>query len=77
MLRASLSRSLSATMTVSGNIYEGVVESSSGAYKFFLNGQWQASSSGKTVKIINPSTNQPCFNVQGESHEATLGTASG
>jgi len=38
----------------------------SGAYKFFKDGQWVESASGKTVKILNPTTNAPAFEVQGE-----------
>ena len=38
-----------------------------GVYRYFKEGQWLESSSGKTVKIINPSTNAPVYNVQGEA----------
>ena len=37
----------------------------SGAFKYFLDGQWLESSSGKTVKIMNPTTNAPAYEVQG------------
>jgi hypothetical protein len=36
-----------------------------GAYKWYKNGQWLDSDSGKTVKILNPSTNEAAFFVQG------------
>jgi glyceraldehyde-3-phosphate dehydrogenase (NADP+) len=36
------------------------------AYKYYVNGQWLESKSGKTQAIINPSTNQPVYHVQGE-----------
>ena len=36
-----------------------------GAYKFYVNGEWKESSSGKTQAILNPSDNQPAFQVQG------------
>ncbi|GAB4822972.1 hypothetical protein N2152v2_010018 [Parachlorella kessleri] len=36
----------------------------SGAYKWYINGEWKESSSGKTVKILNPSTNDTAFEVQ-------------
>ncbi len=38
---------------------------SNNAYRFYKNGEWLESTSGKTVKILNPSTNLPCFEVQG------------
>jgi glyceraldehyde-3-phosphate dehydrogenase (NADP+) len=41
------------------------IEGQNGAYKYFFEGQWIESSSGKTVKILNPSTNAPAFEVQG------------
>ena len=37
-----------------------------GKYRWFLDGQWKESASGKGVSIINPTTNEPCFRVQGE-----------
>ena len=37
----------------------------SGVYRYYKDGQWLESNSGKVVKIINPSTNQPQFSVQG------------
>ena len=43
------------------------IKTSSGAYKYYVNGQWLESKSGKTQAIINPSTNQPVYQVQGES----------
>ncbi|EFN50637.1 hypothetical protein CHLNCDRAFT_37743, partial [Chlorella variabilis] len=50
-------------MTVSSDFYEAVRDGGS-AYKFYLDGEWKTSTSGKHVKIINPSTNAPCFSVQ-------------
>lgn len=38
---------------------------SSGSYKFYLNGEWKESTSGKTVAILNPATNQTAYTVQG------------
>ena len=55
-------RWLSATMT---GLYEQCL-GASGAYKWYINGEWKESSSGKTVKILNPSTNDTAFEVQGE-----------
>jgi glyceraldehyde-3-phosphate dehydrogenase (NADP+) len=37
-----------------------------GVYKYYKDGQWMESKSGKTVSILNPSTNAPCFQVQGK-----------
>lgn len=34
-----------------------------GSYKFYLNGQWKTSESGKTVKVLNPMTNEAVFYV--------------
>ena len=39
----------------------------SGAYRYFQDGKWLESSSGNTVKILNPATNAAEFQVQGES----------
>jgi hypothetical protein len=38
---------------------------SSGAYKYFNKNQWCESASGKTVKILNPTTNACAYEVQG------------
>ncbi|PNH04655.1 NADP-dependent glyceraldehyde-3-phosphate dehydrogenase [Tetrabaena socialis] len=37
---------------------------SSGIYKFYVNGEWRESASGKAVSISNPSTRQTAFQVQ-------------
>lgn len=34
-------------------------------FKFYMDGEWKTSTSGKTVNIINPSTLKPVFKVQG------------
>jgi len=44
------------------------VKTSSGAYKYYVNGQWLESKSGKTQAIMNPSTNEPVYHVQGVSN---------
>ena len=41
------------------------IKANSGAYKFYVNGEWKESKSGKVVPILNPSTNQTAFEVQG------------
>ncbi len=46
------------------DFYKDIV-AASGIYKFYLNGQWVESSSGKSVSITNPTTNQTAFRVQG------------
>jgi hypothetical protein len=51
-------------MTVD-NFYS-VCQAQSGAYKYFFEGNWLESSSTKTVKILNPSTNAPAYEVQGK-----------
>lgn len=41
------------------------IQAQTSAYKFYLNGAWKESSSGKTVAIQNPSTRQTAYTVQG------------
>ena len=41
------------------------IVASSGAYKFYLDGRWQESASGKTVPVINPCTREPQYHMQG------------
>jgi hypothetical protein len=38
-----------------------------GAFKFYVNGEWKESDSGKTVDIINPFTLQKEFKIQGHT----------
>lgn len=38
----------------------------SGAFKYFNKNEWLESTSGKTVKITNPTTNTTAFEVQGK-----------
>lgn len=51
-------------MTVD-NFYSPI-QAPSGSYKYFFEGTWNESSSGKTVKILNPSTNAAAYEVQGK-----------
>lgn len=37
-----------------------------GVFKYYSSGEWRESSSGKSVPIINPTTRQPHFKVQGD-----------
>lgn len=46
--------------------FYGACYSQAGQLHAFLDGAWRASTSGKTVSIINPSTNQTAYQVQGE-----------
>jgi hypothetical protein len=60
-----LSRGLrTAAMAQTGAFY-GDITSSSGVYKYLVDGEWKESSSGKTVSVINPTTQQPEYQVQG------------
>lgn len=34
-------------------------------YKYYADGEWKKSSSGKSVPIINPTTRKPQYKVQG------------
>eukprot|EP00882_Tetradesmus_deserticola_P023695 GHRQ01025801.1.p1 GENE.GHRQ01025801.1~~GHRQ01025801.1.p1 ORF type:complete len:362 (+),score=169.96 GHRQ01025801.1:936-2021(+) len=45
------------------------IKASSGAYKYFCNGQWLESSSGKTVPVTNPSTLHKDYQVQACTQE--------
>ena len=42
------------------------IKASSGVYKFYVNGEWKESTSGKSVSILNPTSNQAVYQVQGE-----------
>ena len=53
------------SITVIKMAFYDEVKTSSGAYKYYVNGQWLESKSGKTQAIMNPSTNQPVYHVQG------------
>ena len=50
---------------VEGGFYDGI-QASSGAYKHYCAGIWSESTSGRTVPVINPSTQSECYRVQGE-----------
>lgn len=45
-------------------VFEEIVDEN-GVYKFFYDGAWRKSSSGKSVTIVNPTTRKPHFRVQG------------
>lgn len=46
---------------VFADIFDGEV------YKYYSDGEWKKSSSGKTVPIINPTTRKTQYKVQGNS----------
>lgn len=45
-----------------------------GAYKFYVNGEWRTSSSGKILSVSNPSTNTEAFRVQGAARSGWVGS---
>lgn len=47
-----------------GGFYDEVI-ASNGVYKFYSDGEWKETTSSRTVKILNPSTNEPVYQVQG------------
>lgn len=50
---------------VFADIFDGEV------YKYYSDGEWKKSSSGKTVPIINPTTRKTQYKVQGNSFVKT------
>eukprot|EP00200_Dunaliella_tertiolecta_P001793 CAMPEP_0202348316 /NCGR_PEP_ID=MMETSP1126-20121109/6298_1 /ASSEMBLY_ACC=CAM_ASM_000457 /TAXON_ID=3047 /ORGANISM="Dunaliella tertiolecta, Strain CCMP1320" /LENGTH=498 /DNA_ID=CAMNT_0048939985 /DNA_START=73 /DNA_END=1569 /DNA_ORIENTATION=- len=50
-------------MNGSSDFYDGI-RSASGAYKYYFNGQWVESSSGRTVNNQDPCTNQTAYTMQ-------------
>lgn len=49
--------------------FYGDIRAPSGAFKYFVNGQWRESSSGKTVAVTNPTTLQKDYQVQACTQE--------
>lgn len=41
------------------------IKDASGAFKFYVAGEWKTSTSGKHVAIGNPTTGETAFKVQG------------
>ncbi|GIL45440.1 hypothetical protein Vafri_2681 [Volvox africanus] len=58
-----VARPLAKEYSTMSDFYKDIV-ASTGIYKFYLDGQWRESTSGKAVSITNPSTRQTCFQVQ-------------
>jgi hypothetical protein len=52
---------------VEGGFYDGI-QASSGAYKHYCGGSWSESTSGRTIPVINPTTQSECYRVQGGYH---------
>ncbi len=48
------------------------IKASSGKYKFYGNGEWMESTSGKGVSILNPTSNESVYEVQGEEQCSLL-----
>ena len=48
------------------------IKASSGMYKFYGNGEWKESTSGKGVSILNPTSNEAAYQVQGEEQSPLL-----
>jgi hypothetical protein len=55
--------SLIASFKMSG-FYSDLV-APDGSYKYFIDNEWKVSTSGKSVGIVNPTTNEVQFKVQG------------
>lgn len=49
----------------SGIFAEIIDDGDDGVFKYYADGQWNKSSSGKSVPIINPTTRKTHFKVQG------------
>ena len=45
--------------------FYAVCKGSDGVFKYYRDGEWMQSSSGKVVPILNPCTNEKAFEVQG------------
>lgn len=50
--------------------YDEIV-AGNGVYKYFGAGEWKESSSGKTVGVLNPTTNKNDYKVQGKCAACT------
>lgn len=46
--------------------FYSVIRAETGVYKYYCNGQWLVSTSGKSVPVINPTTQEKDYAVQGE-----------
>ena len=55
--------------TMASTFYDEIV-APSGVFKYYIDGQWKESSSGKAVPNTNPSTRSLAYNVQGTANIA-------
>lgn len=46
--------------------YDEIV-ASNGVYKYYVSGEWKESTSGRTVGVLNPTTQKTDYKVQGKS----------
>ena len=60
----------SLAMAAKGAFYREL-EAEDGALRCFIDGRWMVSSSGKTVGVSNPTTQEECCRVQGEHVRTT------
>lgn len=44
-------------------VFEEIIDGD--VYKYYTNGEWRKSASGKSVSVINPTTRKPQYKVQG------------
>jgi hypothetical protein len=49
----------------SNAFYKDIRVDSTGIHKYYCNGEWLESSSGKSVPVLNPTTQEKEFAVQG------------
>lgn len=49
-----------------GDFYADIRTSEADVYKYYVDGEFRVSTSGKLVNILNPTTNEVQFKVQGK-----------
>lgn len=49
---------------MSSTVFQEIIDEAS-VYKYYAEGEWRKSTSGKSVSIINPTTRKPEYKVQG------------
>jgi len=53
------------------------IKTADGTFKYYVNGEWRASTSGKTVSVLNPSKgNTEAFKVQACTQVSNRGLSS-
>ena len=58
-------------LAVMAGFYDSI-KTASGVYKYYADGEWKESTSGKTVSIIDPTTREVAYKVQGTGSTAML-----